>query len=664
MARTYEPLRFRSDIEGLRAVAVLGVLAFHSGVPRLGGGYVGVDVFYVISGFLITSLMLRDADVTPTLGAFLSTFYARRIRRILPAASLVLIATLLGAAVLQNRLENANVPADALSTALFFSNVHFARQAMDYFAADRTPSPFQQYWSLSLEEQFYLVWPVVFFALFAWSRRSREPRILPGMLAGIVAASFALCVFLMRNEPIRAFYLLPPRAWELGLGAIVALSAGRLTSLRPVPRNILMAAGLVAIFAVMVLYTDATPFPGWTALWPTLGTALVIAGGCAQPAGGVAHRLLAWRPMQMVGKYSYSIYLWHWPVLMLKIDRFKWLYASWIARTIFMLAVTLPAAALTYHLVENPARSSRFLRVRVVRTMALGLGLIAASILGVWSFRRFGPVGALSTNRVVAATGGRLGRQVIPRDFVPRNLVPALSDTNDRNYVRCGSPCVVGPPSASRRIVLFGNSFAGHWSAAFDVASKRLGASVEIHAPGGCASYLIPVERMSNTDREACVARRQTVFGRIEKDPPDIVVLSNKTAEAYAQSTEEWERGVREAIRRVPKSVSVLVFAETPQGKEAIPLCLARNLERADRCDQLWPDEINAKLERIAAEEGAQFVDLRPHLCANGRCPAITEDMLIYADRGHLTVPFSRAQGDWLAETLRQVFEDRARRGG
>ena len=657
-----EPSQFRTDIEGLRAVAVLGVLAFHAGVPHFAGGYVGVDVFYVISGFLITSLMVRDARATPKIGAFLTAFYARRIRRILPASSLVLVATLLGAAVLQNPLENVGVAGDALATGLFVSNIRFAWRASDYFAADSAPSPFLQYWSLSLEEQFYFFWPIIFFTLFLLATRFRRKGVVVGGLVAIVGASFALSLYLMHKDPIRAFYLLPPRAWELGLGALVALHAEKLAALKSSIRNAAMAAGLLAIVAVMVFFTSSTPFPGWTALGPTLGTAFVIAGGCGRPATGPIHRILAWTPMQLVGRYSYSLYLWHWPVLVLKIDRFKWLYASWPIRTAFMLAVTVPAAVLTYHLVENPVRSAHALKRHAARTMAVGLGLVVASILGVWTFQRLGGDAELSTDRGVPATGGRLGGLVVPRDFVPRNLVPSLDDTNDRNYVQCGSPCVVGSPEAPHKIVLFGNSFAGHWGGAFEVAARRLDASVEIHAPGGCTSFLIPVELLPSTDRSTCGPRRERVFTSMSENPPEIVVLSNKSSEVFEKNPAEWERGVREAIRRMPKRSTVLVFAETPRAKEAIPLCLAENLEHADRCDQRWPEEMNRRLERITVEEGARFVDLQPQFCRDGRCPAITEDMLIYADRGHLTVPFSRAKGEWLAAMLQQVMEERQAR--
>jgi peptidoglycan/LPS O-acetylase OafA/YrhL len=655
--------RFRVDIEGLRAVAVLGVLAFHSGVPHLAGGYVGVDVFYVISGFLITSLMRRDAgaEPAPTVGEFLSNFYARRIRRILPAAALVLLATLLGAALVQNPLENAGVAGDARATALFYSNIRFAWQASDYFAADASPSPFQQYWSLSLEEQFYFVWPIVFFALLVLARRFRRPRLLAEALAAIVVGSFALSVFLMHEAPIRAFYLLPPRAWELGLGAIVALHAERLASLGAGARSALVGGGLLLILAAVFLFSESTPFPGWTALAPTLGTAAVIAGGCAPAAGGFVHGLLAWSPMQMIGRYSYSLYLWHWPVLVLKAERFEWIYARWTTRAALMLAVTFPAAALTYALVENPARRSRFLRASTARSMALGLCVTVASILGIWAFQRTGGA-PLSTAREVAVTGGRLGDRIVPRDFVPRNLVPVLADTDDRDYVHCGSPCVVGSTDARKRIVLFGNSHAGHWGTAFEEAARRLDASVEIHAPGGCASFLIPVELLPREDRSTCDDRRLRVFRSIEADPPEIVVFSNRSENIFASHPAEWERGIRDAIRRVPRTASVLVLAETPRSKESVPLCLARNLEHADRCDVSWPEELNRRLERIATEEGAQFVDLRPQFCEGRRCPAITEDTLIYADRSHLTVPYSRARGDWVATTLARVFADRQRK--
>lgn len=646
--------KFRADIEGMRAIAVLGVLLFHAHVPHVSGGYVGVDVFYVISGFLITQLMLRGVTSnSPSLGAFLRDFYARRIRRILPAATLVLLATLLGAFLVHNVIENVGVASDARATSLFYSNNHFASQASDYFAAGREPSPFLQYWSLSLEEQFYLVWPVAFFALFTYARRRPSPNLTIGVgLAVLAVASLTLNLVWMNTggSAIRAFYLLPARAWELAIGALVAIFEPQLSRLRVGPALILAAAGLLAVLVAMLLFTEQTAFPGYAAILPTVGAGSMIAAGCRGPAGPV-HAALATGPMQLIGRYSFSLYLWHWPYLVIKVEHFKWLYASWTIRSVSMFVASLVAAVLTYHLVENPVRRAPMLRDRVGRTLALGAVLIALGIVASFAFERIAMTN-LSTSRSVASSNGSLAPSVQPTDFVPSNLVPPLSETLDREYVHCGSPCVVGLKNARHRIVLFGNSHAGHWGTAFEAAAAQLDARVEIHAPGACASFLIPVELLAAGDRAGCDAQRRRIFARFKESPPELVVLSNMTLDVFPTHPQEWERGVREAIREIPKTTKVIVFSETPRAKNSIPLCLSHSLDHAERCDQRWPIELNERLQAITVEEGATFIDLRPLFCVGERCPAITQDTLIYADTDHITIPFSRARGPWVAHTL------------
>ncbi len=322
----------RADVQGLRALAVGVVVLDHVGVGLLEGGFVGVDVFFVVSGFLITTLLLRELveDGRVRIGAF----YARRARRILPAATVVLAAVVVASTLLLPLTRAVRVGVDVVWASLFVGNVRLAREGTDYFTADLPPSPVQHFWSLAVEEQFYVVWPAALALLAAgvvWRSRRRDGR-PPGAGQARVAdrvlgpvsvlvvlawvASFAWSVLLTRAEPSAAYFSTPARAWELATGALLALAAARGLRLPARGRALVATSGLAAIAAAALAYGPGTPFPGWQAAVPVLGTAAVLAAGDAGRAHGAA-RLLTWRPATWLGDISYSLYLWHWPVVLL-----------------------------------------------------------------------------------------------------------------------------------------------------------------------------------------------------------------------------------------------------------------------------------------------------------------------------------------------------------
>ncbi len=321
--RRSEQTRFRPDIEGLRAVAVLAVVLFHADVPGLGGGYVGVDVFFVISRFLITGLLWREANTTGTVR--LRGFYGARARRLLPASATVGVITMIASVVLLPPLQVRSVLADGITSALYVGNNWFIMRGVDYFASHKELSPFQHYWSLGVEEQFYLVWPALIIGT-AWlirrARRrtraeatsSKRPYLV--VLALVAAVSFALSLAATPWAPAVAFFSLPTRAWQLALGGLVVLTAGRWRRLAPLPAAIAGWAGLALILLACTGLSATTPYPGIAALLPTLGAALVIGAGCATPVQGCG-RVLAVSPMRAIGRVSYSWYLWHRPVLYL-----------------------------------------------------------------------------------------------------------------------------------------------------------------------------------------------------------------------------------------------------------------------------------------------------------------------------------------------------------
>ena len=371
--------KFRPDIEGLRAVAVLVVVLCHAGVPGLSGGYIGVDVFFVISGFLITGLLWREATTTNTIR--LARFYGARARRLLPAAATVAIATAIAAAVALPPLQARNVLLDGIASALYGGNYWFALRGTgtDSLAWDTAPSPFQHYWSLGVGEQFYLIWPALIIGA-AWlvgrARRGAASQAVPYAALGLVgAASLAAAVLWTRTAPPWAFFSLPTRAWELVAGGLVALSIRQWRRLPVLPAAIAGWGGLALIVLTCHQLGPTTPYPGTAALLPVLGTALVIGGGCV--TGGMGPGRLLYRPvMRALGRVSYSWYLWHWPVLLL-LPRLLGQPASLPAK----LAATLVSAGLaviTLYLVENPGRFAAGPRGSAVASPALA-GLATAT---------------------------------------------------------------------------------------------------------------------------------------------------------------------------------------------------------------------------------------------------------------------------------------------
>ena len=375
---------FRPDIEGLRAVAVLAVVLFHADVPGVGGGFVGVDVFFVISGFLITGLLWREVSTTGTVG--LRRFYGARARRLLPASATVGVVTMIGAAVLLPPLQARSVIGDGIASALYVSNYWFIQQGVDYFAASTPPSPFQHYWSLGVEEQFYLVWPALIIGTAWLIRRARRrtrahapssQRPYLVVLALVAAVSFALSLAVTYVMPAVAFFSLPTRAWQLAVGGLVALTAGQWRRLPPRAAAITGWAGLALILLACTRLSATTLYPGTAALLPVLGAALVIGAGCAAPSQGCG-RVLALSPMRAIGRVSYSWYLWHWPVLLLAPALLG--HPLGLAGRLAAALVSGGLAVLTLRFIENPLRFAAPVRRSALRSLALGGAATAVAV--------------------------------------------------------------------------------------------------------------------------------------------------------------------------------------------------------------------------------------------------------------------------------------------
>jgi peptidoglycan/LPS O-acetylase OafA/YrhL len=358
---------FRPDIQALRALAVALVVLYHADIPGIHGGFFGVDVFFVVSGFVITGVLLRERASRGTTS--IPGFYARRIRRILPAATVVLIATVFA------------TYHDAKYVAVFIGNFHFASIGTQYFTAHQPPSTLQQYWSLAVEEQFYLVWPVLFLVItLPWKVLSPITRLI-FVLSVIIAISLAWCVIETNQNEIWAFFSPLTRAWELALGALLAVLGPHLRGRSPRLGALLAAVGLVAILLCTWFYNSSTLWPGSAVIVPVVATGLIIAGGSLRGPESFG-RVVNFAPLQWLGNISYSLYLVHWPVIVIAMQ-----YSITplpLHTEIELVAISVALSAVLYYAIENPIRRSRWLAERRALTFLFGAALIGLSFAAIY----------------------------------------------------------------------------------------------------------------------------------------------------------------------------------------------------------------------------------------------------------------------------------------
>ena len=399
--RDMEPLAdttFRPDVEGLRAIAVVSVLIYHAWPKVLTGGFVGVDVFFVLSGFLITRLLVKELASSGTIS--LPTFWARRFRRLLPASSLMIVATLLASLWMLAPLSRKNLAMDTVGAATYSANFGFAARYGDYLAeqaARSDPSPLLHMWSLAVEEQFYLIWPLLLLGLTRWAYRYR--RLLVTVAAAMFVAGIGVSVWWTNTNATWAYYMLPARMSELLAGALLALSPALLASIPRALRAPLGWAGIAAILYAVFRFTEQTEFPGIAAMIPVLGTCAVIASAARRGDGWEPTPLLGHPVMQWIGKHSYGIYLWHWPVLVLA--RAKWGQEISSIALVACLAVSIALAAVSLKLVEDPTRHSRWLAARDYRSLSLISVFCLALTACAWKLHD--SVGSLAGGEAVAA---------------------------------------------------------------------------------------------------------------------------------------------------------------------------------------------------------------------------------------------------------------------
>ncbi|MFV8167545.1 acyltransferase family protein [Mycobacterium sp. 134] len=670
--------QFRPDIEGLRAVAVLAVVLFHAGVPGFGGGFIGVDVFFVVSGFLITGLLWREASGTGTVR--MARFYAGRARRLLPAAALVLVATSMAATLLLPPLQARSVLADAIASALYVGNYRFAAEGTDYLAAETAASPLQHYWSLGVEEQFYLLWPALILGT-AWlltrsGRGTRSAVPYACVLAVVAAASLMVSLWWTQTMPPWAFFSLPTRAWELAAGGLVALTAAHWRSLPPVCAALVGWGGLALILATCTQLGTATPYPGSAAVLPVMGTALVIGAGCAIPDLGVG-RLLSKPVMRGIGRLSYSWYLWHWPVLLLAPALFG--HGLGLAGRLAMMVLSLGLAILTLHLVENPARFAAALRGSSWRSLAVGatatgvavcagLVLLAVRPVPTASGPAAVPVAAIGPARVAApsltpeqqveaavAASADLGA-------VPSNLSPPLGNiTKPEAFVNgcvlswmavAVPDCTSGDINSATKVALIGDSHAGMWQPALETAAQQSHWRLDTFAKVTCPPMKLPIlSPYLGREFTECKQWRADVLTRVAKERPALIVLDMVRRYGadfgFVSYDQAWLDGLTRLVSQLRGTgARVLVLGPVPDPHTTVPTCLSAHMDDASACA---PDRAIAVNDKgIAAETaavqagGGQYARLDQYFCTDQRCPVIIGNTLVFRDDNHITAEYAQ----------------------
>jgi peptidoglycan/LPS O-acetylase OafA/YrhL len=681
---------FRRDIEGLRALAVCFVVLFHAKFLGFTGGFVGVDVFFVVSGFLITTLLISEHSSVGKIS--LKNFYARRARRLLPASALVIAFTALASRIWLEPLRLRNIGADAFASGGFFSNILFGIRSTDYLQAGQPPSPFQHFWSLSVEEQFYIVWPALLILLL-WKSRDQHLRAIVA-IGSLSVLSLSLSIWQTSHSQPWAFFGLHTRAWELGIGALVALCWKYIERLPHIFRATIGWFGLSAIIISGLSITEKMAFPGKLALLPVSATALVLMAG--QHTRWGPQCVLSLKPLQWIGARSYSIYLWHWPMLVIAES-----HANRYLRVderLSVIALAVIAASLSHHYIENPVRHSVALQAKPRLTLMTGGALILTS-LGVGLLLWTSPV-VLSTDVIaqapVAITTTTTAQVVSPKstttivstipdgpppsivnattpieavitgaftDAVPANLQPSLRGaTGDKpeiydNGCHVGLTqvepkiCVYGDVASDFTVALYGDSHAAQWFPALNQIAIDHQWRLVILTKMGCTTIdLITANSLVGPTYPGCRPWREKVIERFIAENVRVVLMTNSNRLTDPATNQPFTDAIVKAgyatLLPILQNMGIkpIVITDTPYPGTDVPICLSKAIKNVGSCAVSRDKGIRANRQQtsidVAVENGAQYLDISNWVCSLDTCPVITGNILMYRDSHHLTTTY------------------------
>ena len=600
------------QIQALRALAASLVVLFHAKLSP--GGFIGVDIFYVISGYLITGIIIKEIGNT---GKFnYGAFYLRRAKRLLPASLSILALTAVFSWLVLPPTVRSDLGRDVLAASLYVSNYLFAFWQNDYQNLNATPSPVIHYWSLAVEEQFYIFWPILIYSL--WKIGKRRAVALGIIATTICSFLFSLC--LTSANPIWAFYSLPTRAWELGLGALLLFIPEKITAKKLVSRTLLVWAGAILLMASVFIFSERTAFPGYNALLPTLGTAILISLIASWPP--ILNDLSKLRIVQWIGEISYPFYLWHWPLLVLPSTRFG--RPLTLLERIFFILLTALAADLTHRLIERPIAKREFTSKRIIRSSTFATITCTALAVGIL----FTVQGDIKLPN---------GKSVSIEEVMTKPKV-YLDDCHVNNGEVLSGDCTYGDKSSNKTIVLYGDSHAAQWFPALEKLANENGLKLISLTKSACPAPEVRKVQIGAYKNRDCFEWRENSIKRMQQMKPAAIILSGfqhfDVPNNFSSRQSWWAEGQKLAYAHLVGASSKLIYiSDTPHPKRDIPNCLAAN--GGAKCDDT---------EKSDPQISGGFIEVNPTpwLCTN-ECPAVVNGIVAYRDASHISVAMSRS---------------------
>lgn len=672
------------EIQGLRAIAVLGVVLYHAHFAWIPGGFLGVDVFFVISGFLITQMLLKELSRTSTIN--FPAFYARRLRRLLPTAVIVVITTIGVGRHLISPLRFKDLGLDGIASIFYGANYRFYYSQIDYLNLGSKPSLLLHFWSLAVEEQFYFIWPLLIFVGYKLFKKwGAFTLLLP-----VLSLSFFISLKFTSSNPTLAFYSLQTRAWEFAVGSMTCFAVVAISKLTLTIRTLLGWTGLAILTYGLLTIKESQPFPGYAALIPTLATALVI---FASSYGRFIGSFLITNPIFYgVGAISYSLYLWHWPIYQLEAEV---LGQNPTGQALFgYLILTFTFTLLSYFLIEKPVRNYHRMAIRAHHSFITG-GLISAvgvltavSIMGLNLFPsstvNVAAANPASVNSPPATptttTDPNLNFLASPSPSADQTLVTAgnfpegtsspisaavLAQTSFDGSCELNLPttavlvCDRGAITSKHTIAIFGDSHAEQWLPALNEIGLKYNYKISIFSKAGCPAPKLLVQKVTGGTANKllpypeCATWRAAVIAKLQAAPaPDLLLLAAvkryNDGKDPAATNAYWIAGYEATINALKSHVSnIAIFNDTPYpGTPTVPDCLAHSLSYPATCNIPYDkavtlDDRLSLLQGVASKNGVHLIDPIPWLCNYSSCPAVIGGTVAYKDESHLAAAMS-----------------------